>query len=96
MKKEIYDIIVKPMLTEKSLWVRDRQNRYSFVVHNKATKPEIKEAVEKLFKVKVLKVHTAVLRGKLHRMGRFEGFKPDWKKAVVTLKEGDKIDVAQT
>jgi large subunit ribosomal protein L23 len=96
MKKEIYDVIVKPMLTEKSLLIRDTQNRYSFAVHPSASKPEIKNAVEKLFKVKVIRVHTIVLPGKLHRMGRFEGYRPDWKKAIVTLKSGDKIDIAQT
>jgi len=96
MKKEIYDIIVKPMLTEKSLVIRDTQNRYSFAVRRDSTKPEIKEAVEKLFKVKVTSVHTIAVRGKLHRMGQFQGYRPNWKKAIVTLKAGDKIDVAQT
>ncbi|HUT85759.1 MAG TPA: 50S ribosomal protein L23 [Elusimicrobiales bacterium] len=96
MKKETYDIIVKPMLTEKSLSIRDKENRYSFAVCKSATKSEIKQAIEKLFKVKVTKVRTFILPGKLHRMGQFQGYRPDWKKAIVTLKAGNKIDIAQT
>jgi large subunit ribosomal protein L23 len=84
------------MLTEKSLIIRDKQNKYSFAVHCSANKSEIKNLIEKTFKVKVTKVHTMTLRGKLHRMGKFEGYRPDSKKALVTLKKGDKIDVAQT
>lgn len=95
-RETIHNVLTRPMLTEKSLILRDNENRYSFIVRKSAGKSEIKNAVEKIFKVKVMKVRTSILRGKLHRMGKFEGYRPDRKKAIVTLKAGDKIDVAQT
>ena len=90
-----YSILKKPLLTEKSLVERDSNNRYSFVVAKDASKGEIKTAVEKIFNVTVIKINTISVRGKMHRMGRFEGKRPDYKKAFVTLKEGDKIDVVE-
>lgn len=91
-----YEILKKPLLTEKSLIERDSNNRYGFVVSKNASKGEIKTAVEKIFNVTVVKVNTITVQGKMHRMGRFEGKRPDYKKAFVTLKEGDKIDVAES
>ncbi|MBI3614944.1 MAG: 50S ribosomal protein L23 [Candidatus Omnitrophica bacterium] len=70
------------------------QRKYFFVVDLKATKPEIRRAVEQLFKVKVNCVNTAVVSGKPRRVGARWGLKPDWKKAAVTLAEGSKIEVA--
>ena len=87
------DVLIAPILSEKSVITKDEQNRYTFRVNPKATKPEIKKAVETLFKVKVSAVRTAMLPGKLHRVGRYEGYRSDWKKAIVTVKEGQKIDV---
>ena len=89
-----YQILKKPLLTEKSLLERDNQNRYGFVVAKDASKGEIKTAVEKIFNV--TKINTISVRGKMHKMGRFEGKRPDYKKAFVTLKEGDKIEVVET
>ncbi len=87
------DVLIAPILSEKSVINKDEQNRYTFRVNPKATKPEIKKAVEALFKVKVSAVRTANLPGKLHRVGRYEGYRSDWKKAIVTVKAGQKIDV---
>ena len=95
MNKDINQILVRPILTEKSLIYKDKQNRYSFVVGKTATKTEVRQAVEKLFKVKVRKVCTSIAPGKLHRMGRYAGYRADWKKAIVTLQEGHKIDTAE-
>ncbi|WP_258358908.1 50S ribosomal protein L23 [Moorella sulfitireducens (nom. illeg.)] len=86
------EIIIQPLITEKSTGLM-AENKYTFIVDRGANKIEIKNAVEKLFDVKVLKVNTLVDRGKMRRMGRFQGRQPDRKKAVVTLRPGDKIKV---
>lgn len=86
------DVIIKPLVTEKST-LQMADNKYSFRVHREANKTEIKQAVESVFKVKVLKVTTANVTGKVRRMGRSEGRRPDWKKAVVTLAEGSRIEI---
>ena len=90
-----YTTIKKPLLTEKSLIERDTHNRYGFVVSAKASKGEIKTAVEKIFNVTVVKINTISVTGKTHRVGRTEGKRPDYKKAFVTLKEGDKIEMVE-
>ena len=90
-----YEILKKPLLTEKSLIERDNHNRYGFIVAKDASKGEIKTAVEKIFNVTVTKINTISVTGKTHRMGRFEGKRPDYKKVFVTLKEGDKIEVVE-
>ena len=83
------DIIIKPVLTEKGYdGIADK--KYTFIVKKSANKTEIKLAVEKLFGVKVASVHTVTCKGKLNRMGRYEGYTPDRKKAIVTLKEDSK------
>jgi len=86
------DILISPILSEKSVAMKDANNRYCFKVNVKANKTEIKKAVEEFFKVKVTDVRTALVAGKLHRMGRNQGYRSDWKKAMVTVKEGQKID----
>ena len=86
------DIIIKPLVTEKSTSLM-AEDKYTFIVAPNANKIEIKQAIEKLFDVKVLKVNTLVDRGKLRRMGHSQGRQPDLKKAVVTLRSGDKIKV---
>lgn len=75
--------------------IQDKNNQYAFVVDSIANKIEIKRAVELKYSVKVLEVNTLTVRGKTKRMGRFAGKRPDWKKAIVTLKAGDKIELAQ-
>ncbi|MDH7577523.1 MAG: 50S ribosomal protein L23 [Bacillota bacterium] len=87
------DIILRPVVTEKSVNLAQQQNKYTFYVNKQATKIEIKKAVEDLFKVKVLAVNTAIMKGKNKRVGRFWGRRPDRKKAVVTLRPGDKIEI---
>lgn len=88
--KDYRDIIIRPVVTEKSMNLL-ADNKYTFIVDKKANKTEIKNAVENIFKVKVLEVRTVNVKGKPKRMGRFEGKTPDRKKAIVTLKAGHKI-----
>ena len=84
-----HDVIIRPLLTEKS-YAGVADKKYTFVVAKKANKTEIKLAVEKIFGVKVASVNTVTCKGKLKRMGRYEGYTPDRKKAIVTLKEDSK------
>jgi len=81
------DILVKPILSEKSYEMME-QNKYTFVVHKKSTKHQIKQAVESAFSVKVKDVNVMNYRGKKKRLGMYEGRRSSYKKAVVTLKEG--------
>jgi large subunit ribosomal protein L23 len=87
-----YDIIISPVITEKAT-VASEHNQVIFNVARKATKPQIKEAVEKLFDVKVTAVNTLVRTGKFKRARGFAGYQSDVKKAIVTLAEGHRIDV---
>jgi large subunit ribosomal protein L23 len=87
---DIYKIIKRPIITEKTTNLK-KQNKYVFEVDINATKSQIKQAVEKLFNVDVVDVRTMIMKGKLRRYGRYEGYKPDWKKAIVTLKSGQII-----
>ncbi|HYV48043.1 MAG TPA: 50S ribosomal protein L23 [Myxococcaceae bacterium] len=87
------DVIKGPLITEKMDKARETQRQYSFVVDRQATKHEVAHAVQNLFKVTVEAVRTSVVRGKVKRVGRSTGKRPNWKKAIVTLKEGDKIDL---
>src|SRR5690349_13860137 len=89
--KSAYQIIHKPIITEKGLGVKETQGTLVFQVASKATKTEIKEAVQTIFKVKVDTVRTANFAGKERRRGKFTGFRPDWKKAYVRLKDGEKM-----
>jgi large subunit ribosomal protein L23 len=90
--KEAHEIIKRPLITEKSTKLKEANNQIAFVVDPQANKIEIRQAVEKLFRVKVLRVQTMNLVGKRKRYGRYLGWKPDWKKAIVTLQEGDRIE----
>lgn len=90
--KGIYSIIKKPIITEKSSSQKSAYNQYVFEVAPFANKIQIKEAVEKMFKVKVLRVRTFNVLGKRTRLGRSLGKRPDWKKALVTLKLGEHIE----
>ncbi len=90
--KTSYDVLLGPLLTEKGAMLKEKDNKVVFRVGRNANKIEIKKAVEEIFKVKVNRVTTINCRGKMKRLGKFEGRKPDWKKAVVTLKKGEKLD----
>ena len=90
--KDIYQVIKKPLITEKATTLKEKENKVAFLVDRAANKTEIKEAVERLLKVKVLTVNVATMKGKTRRVGRTSGKRPDWKKAVVTLKPGDRIE----
>ncbi|MBA3387563.1 MAG: 50S ribosomal protein L23 [Verrucomicrobiota bacterium] len=92
--KDVFDIIQTASLTEKASLLSEKQNKYVFRVSPKANKIEIKRAVEQLFNKKVVAVNTANYAGKKKRERRADfGRKPHWKKAIVTLKEGEKIDL---
>lgn len=86
-----HNLIRYPSITEKNTILRENQNKYVFEVVKGATKPEIKEAVEKLFNVNVEAVNTILVKGKKKRMGRNVGYRPDWKKAIVKIKAGQSI-----
>jgi large subunit ribosomal protein L23 len=90
--REAYQIIRRPLITEKGTDLKDQANQYLFEVARDANKIEIKRAVESLFRVKVLQVRTLSVKGKKKRLGRFVGRTSDWKKAVATLKEGEAIE----
>ena len=91
--KSLHDVIIKPLiLTEKGEILKEEQNKIFFKVAMKANKIEVKQAVERLFDVKVVDVNTMIVRGKPGRVGRRIAKRPNWKKAVVTLREGDTIE----
>jgi large subunit ribosomal protein L23 len=90
--KEPQKIIRRPLVTEKSTLQKEEARQYAFEVDRNSNKIEIKSAVEHLFKVKVNHVRTINILGKMKRLGRRYGKRPDWKKAIVTLREGDRID----
>jgi large subunit ribosomal protein L23 len=89
---KFYDIIKAPIITEQSTQLIESQNRYTFKVDKKANKVEIKKAIEAIFSVKVLSVNTVNVLPKFKRMGKYEGYKSAYKKAVVKIAEGQKID----
>jgi large subunit ribosomal protein L23 len=85
-------IVIRPIITEKSTVIRDISNQYSFRVIPQASKRQIAAAIEELFDVHVTKTRTMKMQGKMKRLGRNVGRKASWKKAIVTLAEGDTID----
>ncbi len=87
------DVVRRPLITEKSERGRETDQQYAFEVHQEATKIQVKTAVEKLFGVHVTAVRTSIARGKNKRVGRSMGRRPNWKKAIVTLKEGETISL---
>jgi large subunit ribosomal protein L23 len=90
-----FDIVKTVRLTEKGTRQGEKYNQYTVVADRRATKPQIRAAVQELFKVKVLKVNTLNVRGKARRQRTAQAGKtPDWKKAIITLKEGDKISLS--
>ena len=90
---DIFAVIRYPVVTERSTDLRERLNKVTLVVNPKANKVEIKQAVEETLKVKVVKVNILRMEGKWKRLGRYEGKRSDWKKAIITLKEGEKLGI---
>ncbi len=93
MRRDLREIIRRPLVTEKSTQAKEQANKVTFVVRRDANKIEIARAVEEVFGVRVLVVRTIRIHGKIKRVGMRQGRRPDWKKAVVTLQEGDRIDL---
>jgi large subunit ribosomal protein L23 len=89
--KDAHRIILRPIITEKSTLLKEKNREVCFEVNPKANKVEIKKAAEQLFKIKVERVRVQNMRGKMRRVGRSAGKKKDWKKAYVKLKEGEKM-----
>jgi len=86
------NIIRRPVITEKATWLKESANKYVFEVEKDCNRIEIKKAIEELFGVTVESVNTYITHGKIRSRGRFHGKRPDWKRAVVKLKEGDTIE----
>ena len=95
MSRNAREIIIRPLMTEKSMRQKEEQNTVAFQVRPDANKVEIRSAVEQVFNVKVTDVRTASFEGKLKRMGRHQGRRADWKKAIVTLAAGHKIELVE-
>jgi len=89
----LHRTIVRPLITEKTSAAYQTRGEYAFEVHSDASKPQIRAAIEQLFGVKVTGVWTMNVRGKERRMGKTTGRRPNWKKAIVTLREGDTIEI---
>lgn len=96
MKAALHDVLLRPLLTEKITAMRERENTVGFLVRRDANRIQIKQAVESLLKVKVERVNVLNVRGKTKRLGRFVGKRPDWKKAFVKLKEGEKLELYES
>jgi len=96
VKVGIHEVLVQPLLTEKITALREQTNTVGFVVHPDANRVQIKQAVETLLKVKVEKVNVLTVQGKIKRLGRFSGRRSDWKKAFVTLKKGEKLELYES
>jgi large subunit ribosomal protein L23 len=90
--KDIYQVIKRPLVTEKNTRQKEAFNQVAFEVDRKANRSEVKQAVEKLFKVKVVRVNLMQMEGKKKKVGRFLGQKADWKKALVRLAPGEMIE----
>lgn len=89
--QSVYQVLKRPLVTEKGVAKKDAERTLCFEVASDANKTEIRNAVQTLFKVKVADVRTVTTTGKLRRRGRFAGYRPDWKKAYVRLKAGEKM-----
>ena len=91
--KPFYEVVRRPLITEKSVLLKEQFGRYAFEVFPEATKPLIREAIEGHFQVKVREVRTMIVRGKSRRIGRHSGRRANWKKAIVTLAKGQKLEL---
>ena len=90
--KNSREIVIAPIFSEKTSQLKEAKNEYTFEVSMNANKIEIKQAIEKIFEVDVVNVNTIRYKGKPKRQGRWEGYKPDWKKAIITVKSGQTIE----
>ena len=95
MSRDPREILIRPLMTEKSMRDKEEHNTVAFRVRPDANKIEIRAAIEAVFNVKVAAVRTASFEGQLKRMGKHQGRRPDWKKAVITLQPGHKIDLVE-
>ncbi|MFW6410345.1 MAG: 50S ribosomal protein L23 [Halanaerobiales bacterium] len=91
--KDPRDIIIAPLISENSMDLIEENNTYTFKVAKKANKIEIRKALEEIFNVKVIKVNTMNVVGKKRRLGFTQGKRPDWKKAMIKLAEGERIEI---
>jgi large subunit ribosomal protein L23 len=91
-----HDVLLRPLLTEKITAIRELKNGVAFAVHRHATRIDIRRAVEKVFGVKVASVNVMNVRGKKKRQGRFSGKRSDWRKAFITLKAGEKVELYES
>ena len=91
-----YDVLIRPLLTEKITAIREIKNSVAFAVDSRATRIDVRRAVEKVFSVKVASVNVMNVKGKKKRQGRYLGKRSDWRKAFVTLKEGEKIELYES
>ncbi|RMH04395.1 MAG: 50S ribosomal protein L23 [Nitrospirae bacterium] len=96
VKRDPVDILIRPLLTEKMTALQERCNQVAFVVAKDATRIEIRRAVEAVLNVKVKSVNVINVLGKQKRQGRFMGRRPSWKKAIITLKEGEKLELYES
>lgn len=96
MKRDPFDILIKPLLTEKITSLQEHANRVAFVVRSDANRIDIRRAIESALKVKVKSVNVMNVMGKRKRQGKFVGNRPGWKKAIVTLKEGEKLELYES
>jgi large subunit ribosomal protein L23 len=96
MRFDGFDVLVQPLLTEKITALRERANKVGFLVRRDANRIQIKRAVEAALKVRVERVNVMTVKGKTKRLGRFSGKRPDWKKAIVTLKAGEKLELYES
>lgn len=96
MTQGMHAVLVRPLLTEKMTALREASNQVGFLVRADANRVQIKQAIESLLKVKVERVNVMTVKGKIKRLGRFSGKRSDWKKAIVTLKKGEKLDIYES
>ncbi len=92
-EEEARNVIVSPVVTEKATLLQEKANQYTFRVHPRANKIQILQAARKLFNVGIVDVQVIRVRGKERRIGRSRGFRPSWKKAILTVKAGEKIEL---
>lgn len=95
MKLHMYDVLQAPLITEKVARDQESQNKYAFRIHPQSNKKQVKEAIEKIYNVHVIKINTSKVRGKWRRVRYQPGLQASWKKAIVTLKKGEKIDITE-
>ncbi len=93
MPMHVFQVLLRPLITEKSTFLQEGQNKYAFEVDSRANKPQVRAAVERSFSVNVIDVNILTVKGKRKRFGRRVSQRPSWKKAVVSLKAGDKIQI---